>query len=93
MPFWARVAPRLQRSQDRLDAAEMVERLGRLDEPAASLAQAQYDLAQRLISNGGLDRGTETAVQYLNSTAACVIQGGDPAEVITPSEAAQARPR
>lgn len=93
MPFWARVAPRMQRSEDRLEAAEMVERLGRLDEPAASLARAQYDLAQRLIANGGLDRGTESALQYLDSTAASVIQGGNPAEVMTPSEAAQPRLR
>ncbi len=93
MPYWARIAPRFSDPKDRVEAAAMVERLGRLNEPATILAHDQYRLTQRLISEGGLDRGSQTALDYLNSTAATVLQGGDPAEVITPEQATARKPR
>ncbi|GDX82441.1 hypothetical protein LBMAG42_42520 [Deltaproteobacteria bacterium] len=93
MPYWARIAPRFADPQDRLEAAAMVERLGRLNEPATIVAHDQYRLTQRLISEGGLDRGSQTALDYLNSTAAAVLQGGNPAEVITPEQATARKPR
>lgn len=93
MPYWARIAPRFSDPKDRLEAAAMVERLGRLNEPATIIAHDQYRLTQRLISEGGLDRGSQTALDYLNSTAAAVLQGGNPAEVITPEQASARKPR
>lgn len=91
-PYWAQIAPRLQDAGLRAEATEMFERLHRLDEPAADLARAQYDLTQALISKGGLDRKSKAALDYLNSTSAAVLQNGDPSLVIKPEEALRYRP-
>ena len=91
-PYWAQIAPRIQDAGLRTEATEMFERLNRLDEPAADLARAQYDLTQTLISKGGLDRKSKAALDYLNSTSAAVLQNGDPSLVIKPEEALKYRP-
>jgi hypothetical protein len=86
-PHWARVAPRIADATDRAAAVAMIERLRTLSEPSAGLAREEYDLTTRLIGAGDWDAATLRELQYLNSTAASVIQGGDPAAIDTPEEA------
>ncbi len=91
-PYWAKLAPRVQDPARRAAASEMFARLHRLDEPAADLARAQYDLTQELISKGGLDRKSQGWLDYLNSTSAAVLQSGDPTGIPTPEQAGVTRP-
>ena len=91
-PYWARLAPKVQDAELRAASTEMFARLNRLDEPAADLAREEYELTQELIAKGGLDRKSQAWLDYLNSTAAAVIQGGNPAEIPTPEQAGQYRP-
>ncbi len=89
LPYWARIAPKVQDPALRTRTTQMFTRLGELGEPASDLARAQYDLTQELITAGGFDHKSQVWVDYLNSTSASVLQSGDPAEVITPEEAAR----
>ena len=83
-PYWARVSPRIADPELRAKAAAMTERLRALSEPAESIARDEYSLTQALLSAGGWDSKTLSAIQYLNSTSAAVIQSGDPGEVPVP---------
>ncbi len=89
LPYWARIAPKVQDPALRTRTAEMFTRLSALGEPASDLARAEYELTQELITEGGFDHKSQVWVDYLNSTSAAVLQNGDPAEVITPEEAAR----
>lgn len=91
-PYWARLAPHIQDPALRTQSTEMFARLNRLDEPAAELARAQYDLTQALIARGGLDRKSQSWLDYLNSTSAAVLQDGDASQIPTPEQAATRRP-
>lgn len=83
-PYWAKLSPRIADAKLRAESASMIERLRVLDEPAESLARDEYALTQTLIAQGGWDTKTLAALQYLNSSSASVIQGGDPAEIPVP---------
>ena len=88
LPYWARIAPKVQDPALRSRTAEMFTRLSALGEPASDLGRGQYELTQELITAGGFDHKAQVWVDYLNSTSAAVLQNGDPAEVITPEQAA-----
>ncbi len=92
-PYWAKLAPRLSDPELRAAATGVFTSLQTLDRPAAELAAEQYELTQSIITAGGLDRGTQAMVDYLNSTAAAVLQGGDPAEIPLPGQAGARPPR
>ncbi len=92
-PYWAKIAPHIQDPEMRARAAAMSERLRALNEPTTILAHEQYALTQGLISIGGWDRGTLLNLQYLNSLAATVLQGGDPDALPTPEQEATFKPR
>ena len=92
-PYWAKIAPHIQDPGMRARAAAMVERLRALNEPTTILAHEQYALTQGLISIGGWDRGTLLNLQYLDSLAATVLQGGDPDSLPTPEQEATFKPR
>ena len=82
-PYWLRVAPRMA-GPDRDAVSAMLVRMRAMNEPSAKLANDEYQLAQALLTEGGFDAPTTRALQYIDSTAASVIQGGDPAEVGKP---------
>ena len=68
----------------RARAAAMIERLRTMNEPSETLARDEYSLTTELIGLGGWDSKTLRQIQYLNSTAASVIQHGDPTEIPAP---------
>jgi hypothetical protein len=83
-PYWSRLSPRIADPKLRAVSAGMIERLRALNEPAELIARDEYALTQTLIAEGGWDNQTLATLQYLNSTSASVIQGGDPAEIPLP---------